>query len=333
MKRLLGLLPMFLFLCGCSVFAANSPHPEPARPAVLEMSPPVVILPPISDETVPSAIAEDTTEETTPVTSEQTEPGAEPYIEQTEPPTPAIPYQIGDTTPTWRPELEKNYPQDSDCDAEQLLEKWMTVEGLTMADLDARDCRQLILVSAQPSDGVTTLTVCYERSADGAFHPVAGLDRLQGFVGKNGIMHDRRRDSNSSPAGLWAIGTAFGNEAPPENLKLPWRQVTPNSDWVCDENSPYFNTWQERDDPELLPWSDDVEHLEDYPTQYAWACVIEFNRPPDVVPDRGCAIFLHCAKTGTGGCVGLRREDMYSVLQWLDPDKKPYILITSAERP
>lgn len=333
MKRLLGLLPMFLFLCGCSVFAANSPHPEPVQPAAVEMSPPVVILPPISEETVPSAAAEDTPEDTTPVTSEQTEPGAEPYIEQTEPPAPTIPYQIGDTTPTWRPELAENYPQNSDCDAEQLLEKWMAVEGLTLSDLDVRDCRQLILASAQASDGVTTLTVCYERSANGEFHPVAGLDRLQGFVGKNGIMHDRRRDSNSSPAGLWAIGTAFGNEAPPENLKLPWRQVTPNSDWVCDEQSPYFNTWQERDDPKLLPWSDDVEHLEDYPTQYAWACVIEFNRPPDVVPDRGCAIFLHCAKTGTGGCVGLRREDMYSVLQWLDPDKKPYILITGAERP
>lgn len=358
MKRLLWLLPMFLSLCGCSVFAANSPHTEPVQPAVVEMSPPVVILPPISDETVPSAIAEETTEDTTPVTSEQTEePGTEPQLEQTEPlaaspsppipkepapavtvpaptepPTPMIPYQSGDTTPTWRPELAENYPKDGDCDGNMLLEKWMAVEGLTTADLDARNCRQLILASAQPTDGVTTLTVCYERGADRTFYPVFGLDRLQGFVGKSGIMHDRRRNTNTSPAGLWAIGTAFGNEAPPEGLKLPWRQVTPNSDWVCDEQSPYFNTWQERDDPNLIPWSDDVEHLEDYPTQYAWACVIDFNRPPDVVPDRGCAIFLHCARTGTGGCVGLRREDMLSVLQWLDAEKNPYILITGTER-
>lgn len=43
MKRLLWLLPMLLFLCGCSVFAANSPHTEPVQPAVVEMSPPVVI--------------------------------------------------------------------------------------------------------------------------------------------------------------------------------------------------------------------------------------------------------------------------------------------------
>ena len=364
MKRLLWLLPMLLLLCGCGGLAAAASHTEPVQPAVLEMSPPEIILPPISEETVPSAFEEAATEDTTPVTSEQTEEAStEPQLAQTEPsaavtepptspsasttpaapapsvtapaPTepskPAIPYQIGDTTPTWRPELAENYPQDGDCDAKLLLEKWMAVEGLTMAELEARDCRQLILAAAQPPDGVSTRTVCYERDADGTFRPVAGLERLQGFVGKNGIMHDRRRNSNTSPAGLWTSRTAFGNEAPPEGLKLPWRQVTPNSDWVCDENSPFFNTWQERDDPDLIPWSDDVEHLEDYPTQYAWACVIEFNRPPDVVPDRGCAIFLHCAKTSTGGCVGLRREDMYSVLQWLDPDKNPYILITGTD--
>ncbi len=364
MKRLLWLLPMILFLCGCSLFAANSPHTEPVQPAVVEMSPPLVIPPPISDETVPSAIAEDMTEDTTPATSEQTEePSTEPQLAQTEtlaavtehptstpasttptepsptvttalptePPEPMIPYQRGDTTPTWRPELAENYPQDSDCDAEQLLEKWMAVEGLSMADLDERGCCQLILTAAQPGDGTETVTVCFERGEDGVFYPVPGLDRLAGYVGKNGVRHDRRRDTNTSPAGLWTLGTAFGNELPPEGLKLPWRQVTPNSDWVCDSDSPYFNSWQERDDPDLEPWSDDVEHLEDYPTQYAWACVIGFNLPPDAVPDRGCAIFLHCSERATAGCVGLAREDMVAVLQWLDPEKRPYILISGEE--
>ncbi len=239
-----------------------------------------------------------------------------------------IPYQYGDTTPTWRPELAENYPADEDCGEALLLEKWMAVEGLTMADLDARDCRQLILVAAQPSGGAGTVTVCYERSVGGGFVPAEGLGRMYGFVGENGIRHDRRRNTDTSPAGLWALSFAFGNESPPEDLKLLWRQVTPNSDWVCDEASPYFNTWQERGDPELLPWGDDVEHLEDYPAQYAWACVIEFNRPPDVVPDRGCAIFLHCAQRATGGCVGLPRTDMLSILEWLDPEEKPYILIS-----
>ena len=135
MKRLLWLLPLVLILCGCGGLAAAAPHTEPVQPAVLEMSPPVVILPPIPDETVPSAIAKDTTEDTRPVTSEQTEEqSTEPQLAQTEvpaavtdpptstpatatptepsptvttapptePPVPLIPYQRGDTTPTWR---------------------------------------------------------------------------------------------------------------------------------------------------------------------------------------------------------------------------------------
>lgn len=113
---------------------------------------------------------------------------------------------------------------------------------------------------------------------------------------------------------------------------MPWRDVTPASDWVCDENSPYFNTWQERGDPNLEPWSDDVEHLEDYPTQYAYACVIAYNTPPGpVLPDRGCAIFLHCSTGPTAGCVGLPEPDMRAVLRWLDPEKNPHILITGYE--
>ena len=207
------------------------------------------------------------------------------------------------------------------------------MEGVSIADLEARGCDQLILTAAQAGKYSRAITVCYERNADGQFVPVDSLGRMNGFVGKNGIMHDRKRNTNTSPAGLWALSFAFGNELPPGNLKLPWRQVTSNSDWVCDESSPYFNTWQERGDPELIPWSDDVEHLEDYPSQYAWACVIEYNRPPDTVPNRGCAIFLHCSNGGTGGCVGLQRDDMLSVLIWLDPDKSPYILITGTERP
>lgn len=110
-------------------------------------------------------------------------------------------------------------------------------------------------------------------------------------------MHGRKRNSDTSPAGLWSLGLAFGNSQKPAGLKMPWRDVTPNTDWVCDADSIYFNTWQERDDPTVTEaWSDDVEHLEDYPNAYAYACVIRFNTPPYTIPERGCAIFFHCSK-------------------------------------
>ena len=156
---------------------------------------------------------------------------------------------------------------------------------------------------------------------------------LNGFQLRfRGIMHHRKRNTDTSPAGLWSLGLAFGNEAKPEGLNMPWRAITPNSEWVCDEESPYFNTWQERGDPTLAyTWNDDVEHLADYQTQYAYACVICYNTAPYTIPNRGCAIFLHCSTGPTGGCVGLEREDMLRVLLWLNPEENPHILITGYE--
>lgn len=241
--------------------------------------------------------------------------------------------QPGDTSVTWDAEKAVGYPADADCSDLELLEKWLAVEGLTYQDLDERNCDQLILVVAQ-DDGIQTITVCYERLESGEWEPVDSLTRMHGFTGSNGIAHNRRRNTNTSPAGLWALGTAFGNAEKPNGIQMPWRDITPNSDWVCDANSIYFNTWQERDDPLLESGWDygDVEHLEDYVTQYAYAVVIEYNTPPYTIPDRGCAIFLHCSRGATGGCIGLNETDMLDILLWLDPKNNPHILITGFQR-
>lgn len=241
--------------------------------------------------------------------------------------------QPGDTQHTWDASRAEDYPADSDCSDLELLEKWMAVEGLTMADLDKRACRQLVLVVAREADGVQTDTVCYQKQADGSWTAVDGLRRMQGWTGGNGILHGRQRNSDTSPAGLWSLGLAFGNAPRPAGLKMPWRDITPHSDWVCDADSIYYNTWQERDDPNLLEtWSDDVEHLEEYVNSYAYACVVRFNTPPYTVPERGCAIFLHCSKGPTAGCIGLPEADMVRTLLWMDPEQSPHILITGHQR-
>lgn len=274
--------------------------------------------------------------ETEPIPTEsiETEPDVTVLFPESSPKTgdPISP-QPGDTTATWDAERAVAYPADSVCTDLQLLEKWLAVEGLTFKDLDERNCNQLILVSAQ-DDGVRTVTVCYARQKSGEWVPVEHLGRMNGFTGANGIVHNRRRNTNTSPAGLWGLGTAFGNAEKPHGIRIPWRNVTPNSDWVCDANSIYFNTWQERDDPTLESGWDygDVEHLEDYVTQYAYAVVIQYNTPPYTIPDRGCAIFLHCSRGATGGCIGLNETDMLDTMLWLDPECAPHILITGYQK-
>lgn len=273
-----------------------------------------------------------------------TEPETEPPTEPEPPPVwvesdwqqgdPITP-QPGDTADTWDAVKAENFPPDLWCTDMGLLIKWMAVEGLTWEDLDARGCDQLILAVAQDFDGVSTVTVCYERQEDGTWAPVEHLGRMAGYTGSKGIQHDRQRNTRRSPAGLWALGSAFGLAEMPEGLKLAWRDITPQSDWVCDAESIYFNTWQERDDTSLTEtWNwDDVEHLEDYDVTYRYGVVIRYNTPPYVIPDRGCAIFLHCSDHPTSGCIGLLEEDMLETLRWLDHSKNPHILITGYQLP
>lgn len=295
--------------------------------------------------TAPQPSAEPPTEAPTQATlPAPTEPPTEPPTEaptlpewkgsawqEGEPITP----QPGDTAATWDAAKAEAFPADLWCTDLGLLVKWMSVEGLTWEDLDERDCDQLILAVAQDTDGVSTLTLCYERQEDGQWAPVEHLGRMAGYTGSKGIQHDRQRNTRRSPAGLWALGSAFGVAEQPADLKVPWRDVTPQSDWVCDADSVYFNTWQERDDPTLTEtWNwNDVEHLEDYDVTYRYSVVIEYNTPPYVIPDRGCAIFLHCSDHPTSGCIGLLEEDMLATLQWLDHSKNPHILITGYQLP
>ena len=294
--------------------AAGSGEPTGSQPPAGTPSP-VVVMPPITNE--PSFPVSPPTEATEP----------KPESER---PLPTLP---GSTAALWDAARADGFPADADCTPAQFLEKWLTVEGLSLPDLDKHGCRQLVLTAAQ-ADGVTTLTTCYEKGDDGVWYPMGSLLELPGWVGANGIAHDRRRYTDTSPAGLWALGTAFGNEERPDGLLLPWRDVTPQSDWVCDADSPWFNTWQERSaSAQDDDWDyDEAEHLADYPNQYAWACVIAYNLPPDPIPDRGCAIFLHCAKGPTEGCVGLAAPELLRTLMWLDPEKHPYILISGTQR-
>ncbi len=238
--------------------------------------------------------------------------------------------QPGDTTSTWNIAKATEFPSDEACTEMEFLDKWMAVEGLDFSDLADRGCNQLILVAARETDGIQTNTICYERQPDGSWASVDGLTWMQGHTGSNGICHDRKRNTNTTPAGLWGLGTAFGNAEKPDGIQMPWREITPNSDWVCDADSVYFNTWQERNDPAITEnWNyGDVEHLQDYSNSYAYACVIQYNTPPYTIPDRGCAIFLHCSQGATGGCVGLSEPDMINTLLWLDQKENPCILIT-----
>jgi len=56
--------------------------------------------------------------------------------------------------------------------------------------------------------------------------------------------------------------------------------------------------------------------------------VIEYNMHP-IVKGKGSAIFLHVWKQrgATAGCVAMSEEMVLRILGWLDPAKKPLIIM------
>ena len=67
--------------------------------------------------------------------------------------------------------------------------------------------------------------------------------------------------------------------------------------------------------------TDDSEHIVDYQYEYQYCMNISYNE--EGTPGKGSAIFLHCLgdrKPRTGGCVAVPEEQMYYIMQHVDPD-------------
>lgn len=193
------------------------------------------------------------------------------------------------------------------------LAEYLESAGVTEESLTG----QLLVVA--PEDGGHTL-YAYSRGADGGWTEQA--EGMKANVGKNGVSRDKTEGDRKTPAGLFSLLFAFGTEEAPE-CSMEYRQVTENSYWVDDPASEHYNQWVELDGEK--DWSS-AEHLADYPVQYAYAVAVGYNTGP-VIAGKGSAIFLHCGKSYTAGCVSVSREHMLELLQWLDPGADPRILI------
>jgi L,D-peptidoglycan transpeptidase YkuD (ErfK/YbiS/YcfS/YnhG family) len=104
---------------------------------------------------------------------------------------------------------------------------------------------------------------------------------------------------------------------------MPYRQATEDDFWVDDVNSEDYNKWV-KGKPNAASW----EKMRRDDDQYKYGVVIEYNTNP-IVKGKGSAIFLHVWRDGgpTLGCVSMPEERVLKILGWLDPAKKPLIIM------
>ena len=151
------------------------------------------------------------------------------------------------------------------------------------------------------------------------------VDKVSARLGQNGMKaaSEVYEMDKSTPTGIYSLTEAFGINSDPGS-KIRYRQLDGTEYWVDDVNSDYYNTMQfgEADGR----WSS-AEKLIEFEGYYNYSLVIDYNRWP-VIPGKSSAIFLHCdLGSYTYGCVAIPQENLVNIINRLDPEKDPFIII------
>ncbi|MEH7469011.1 SH3 domain-containing protein [Priestia megaterium] len=176
------------------------------------------------------------------------------------------------------------------------------------------NAHQVILVTADNYDTKSAKIQTFEK-VDGKWKQVLTAN---GVLGQKGFALSKKEGDMESPTGKYTIGTAFGRYANP-GTKLPYRKITANDVWVDDSKSSLYNTWQQK--PANGRWTS-AENM-DIPA-YDYGFVINYNESR--TPGKGSAIFFHVGTNYTAGCTATSKEQVVSILKWLNPEKNPVII-------
>ncbi|WP_198954844.1 L,D-transpeptidase [Kineosporia sp. R_H_3] len=201
------------------------------------------------------------------------------------------------------------------------------------AHLDHIGASTQVVVVTSSSWSTTYATLRAYEKKNGTWRLVMGPWKAR--VGYSGMTpaSERVQGDGTTPAGTFRMTSAFGIQPDPGTDLPYWRIRSRDQWWVGDRKSAHYNEprWgRDGGFRRTTTGIDGSERLADYPTQYAYAAVIDFNRPDPVV-GRGSGIFLHVNGRGsTAGCVSLTRANVVKVLRWLDPAKRPRITIAPA---
>ncbi len=210
--------------------------------------------------------------------------------------------------------------------------------------------RQMVVVTTADWAAVRGTLRTFERGPDGEWREArtrqggsaaSASTSAAIVVGKNGTAWDpglappvagpiKAEGDGKSPAGVFALGTAFGfaRAAEASWLKLPYAEVTPTLECVDDTLSGAYNLLVDTATADRDRDWKSSEKMRQITPAYHWGVVVEYNTAP-VVPRRGSCIFLHVGGEGgrgTAGCTAMAESALKAVMRWLDPAAAPVLV-------
>ncbi len=214
-------------------------------------------------------------------------------------------------------------------------------------DIGWRNATQLVLVVTPDWNANTGTLRRFERGSDGRWQPTG--DSAPITIGRNGAgwgigLHRaqtdgpiKREGDGRAPAGVFAIGEAFGY-AEQADTALPYAQMQATN-WCMDVvASPLYNRIVDARDVgdtavrgSSEPMRLDLAKAGDQ--RYRNGFVIQHN--PDARKGAGSCIFAHLWKApgdATAGCTAMADATMQRLYGWLRPDAHPvFVLLPQAQ--
>jgi L,D-peptidoglycan transpeptidase YkuD (ErfK/YbiS/YcfS/YnhG family) len=203
------------------------------------------------------------------------------------------------------------------------------------------DSQQVIVVTAPLWTSTTGTLSAWERTPSGWRKVV---DATPVILGSHGMTPaaTRRQSTGTTPAGTFAITSAFGRRTDP-GAHLPYTQLTTWDAWPYNPADPStYNVFQDAN-RSWDSYGHNVEHLWRHGVQYDYVAVLDYNLPHGLITtdangirranqpantSAGGGIFLHVSDgRKTTGCIAVSQKVMRSILRWLTPTAHPVIVV------
>ena len=134
-----------------------------------------------------------------------------------------------------------------------------------------------------------------------------------------------------APAGVFRLTAAFGSDAKPAGVSLPYIHIVPGIEGVDDPVSRHYNQIVDRARVALPDW-DSSEKMDVVGKEYRLGIFVAHN--PQAIPGAGSCIFLHVWRHpfhATTGCTAMPLDAIAELQRWLKPNANPVLIQCPAE--
>jgi L,D-peptidoglycan transpeptidase YkuD (ErfK/YbiS/YcfS/YnhG family) len=181
-------------------------------------------------------------------------------------------------------------------------------------------CAQALVVAGGAVSAIASGLERQGRTWTHVFGPYSAVIGRAGFAAPG----EKREGDGKTPSGVFPLDEAFGYGERIESA-MPYRRIEEDDVWVNDPASPDYNRWAKKGRTLALSF----EEMRRNDGLYRIGVVIGYNRDP-VKKGLGSAIFLHPWRgegMATSGCVAMAEGDLLRILSWLEPLKKPKVIL------